>query len=463
MIKIKFLHPGLLLALLSCLGGRVLAQNGQNMKVHFVAPAAVINANFPGHTNVIGIALPTGYDIVEVTAANAAAFTNAAPPRLLYVYQQLQAGTPLRQRVNEVQYISRDSVQVNYFLVDDRTGISNTASGNFLAVRIPITLTDPATDGLFHVWPTGNGFSVGAAFQGRVRLGEYQLEHNQFPRTGGLTAIQEVVLHESFHTQLVNRWTKWNGYITYGADQSHSTREIMGDQEAALNEGAGTFYGFTINNQGLTALDNYFTNAGYRYFLEGRSVCAGYPELYNVSARQRREEGGATLWDYRWSDVPGFFLMFNENNATAFFANYWRNAFDNRDTAMSFLNHTFHAMWRDTLKRYLTYAINRLALKMESYAATPAGQADATKTSSMFPFALLDLITHFGMSQTEYQEDYRRNYPDREPRAFTQYWTHRAAVRQLVQADMTASPIRFAEAVRRIRDYFRAPATILTP
>jgi len=448
----------LLVLTMICFAGAVSGQNGQNMRIHFVAPRAVIN-NFAGHSNTTGIGLPAGYDIVQITSSNAAAFLAAAPPRLQYVYQQLQPGTQLRRRVNEVQNISRDSVHVNYYLVDDRTGISHTSSGNFLGVRV--NRNDGTSDSLYHVWPSGNGFTLSnGTFQGRVRLGEYQLEEDQSHRDGGVLSIQEVVLHESFHTQLIDRWTKWPGYITYGADEMHYTDEILGDQETAFNEGAGTFYGFTINGPGLTTLDDFFTNANYRYFLEGQSVCAGYPELYTVSARRSRTVGTATWWDYRWRDVPGFFLMFNENNATNFFANFWRYGASNRDTAGAFLSYAFNSMWRDTLKRYLTYACNRLAIKMETYNASPAGQADANKLSSLFPFALLDLITHFQMTATEYQEDYRRNYPNQNPRAYTEYFTRRNAIKTLIQGDIAASPIQFSQALQRLVTYCKTPANI---
>src|SRR5258706_5513763 len=97
---------------------------------------------------------------------------------------------------------------------------------------------------------------------------------------------------------------------------------------------------------------------------------------------------------------------------------------------------------------------------MEEYNASATGRADASRISSLLPFALLDLLTHFGMSDAEYQADYRRNNPDRGPRAFTEYFNRRAAIRALVQADITASPIRFQEALQSIINYCKQPANI---
>ena len=140
---------------------------------------------------------------------------------------------------------------------------------------------------------------------------------------------------------------------------------------------------------------------------------------------------------------------------------YWLNANANRDVTLGFIRGAASSMWRleDTLKRFPTYVVNRLALRMEDYNAN-AGRADASRTSSMLPFALLDLVMHFSYTDAQYRADYSRNYPDRHPRAFTEYFNHRAAIRQLVQADITAQPIRFAEAVRRIKEYCMQPTTI---
>ena len=429
--------------------------NGQP-RFHFVAPAATINSSFPGHTNPTTMACPAGYDIVEITAANQAVFLTAAPPRLRALYQQMQPGTALRGRMDEEFTISNGNVRVNYYLVDDRTGVSG-APGDFTLQRFDRR----GEDGRNHVWPTGNGFGLAAGgYAGRVRLGEYQLDVDQFMRVGAALALQELVLHETFHSQLVGRWTKWNGYV-YGRDNSHAVNELMGDQEAALNEGFGTFFGYTLNTPGAAAMERFFTNAGQRYMLEGESVLAGEPALTGVTGRTRRNVEGHAFYDYRWMDVPGVYNWFNEHNFTAFLYYFWRNANGNPDVSMDMIKTAARALWSydDTLKRYPTYVVNRLALKMEDYNGN-AGRADATRTSSMFPYALLDLVSHFGLTAAQYQADHNRTHPDRNPRAFTEYFNHRNAIQSLVQADLEANPIRFTEAVRKIKEYCMRPANI---
>src|SRR5262249_35636703 len=150
-----------------------------------------------------------------------------------------------------------------------------------------------------------------------------------------------------------------------------------------------------------------FSRTGYRYFVEGRSVMAGDPDLTAVATRHRDvltnrngtvhypDGSDVVIFTYTWRDVPGFELLFAESTSTAFYSLFWRNAYANRDTSFSFIGFSSNSMHLGRMKRYLTYSCNRLALKMEAYNQSAAGQADASKTSSLLPFAILDLLTHF--------------------------------------------------------------------
>src|SRR5690606_30573543 len=89
--------------------------------------------------------------------------------------------------------------------------------------------------------------------------------------------------------------------------------------------------------------------------------------------------------------------------------------------------------------RYPAHAANILANSMESYARTPRGQQEAASgslVSSMFAYALLDLMGHFDRTE----EDLRRAFNIQsatyipytpKPLAFNHYWAHRAQVKQL--------------------------------
>jgi hypothetical protein len=115
-------------------------------------------------------------------------------------------------------------------------------------------------------------------------------------------------------------------------------------------------------------------------------------------------------------------------------------------------------------RRDLAFASNHLALQLEAFAKTAAGQAKATAgtlTSSMYPVALVDLLTHFGMTEDAFKLEYTRANLNPRALAITEYWKHRAAIRTLVDADIKASPIRIDKAVDAIHAYFQAKARIL--
>ncbi len=430
------------------------ALNAQaGIKYYFVAPTATITGTFGGAAD--NASCPVGYAKVEITAANSAQFLTVAPTRIRYVYEQLQPGRPLRTHVEKVMRISGSTIDINYYLIDDRNGLTTPGStGIFLGITFS---TANGYDGRKHVWPTGGS-------GGRVRLGEYQMERDQSHRAGGNAAIDELVLHESSHTQFTGPWSRWDGYITYGADEQHYGNELQGDPEAALNEGIGTFYGYLLNPTAITEMNNFFARADDRYFVEGQSVVAGRPELYNVSTRRRSSIGDVLVWRYTWLEIPGDYATYSERTPTAYFTYFWQNVNGNRDQALEMIISASNSMYDNRRKRFLSYASNRLAIKMEEFAATAAGQTartNGTLTSSLFPYALLDLLTHFAMTETEYKADHDRNYPDRNPQAYTAYWSHRNAIKQLVQADLAASPIRFSDALRKIHDYCKTPANIV--
>jgi hypothetical protein len=456
-----FIHPGSALA--------------QNFIYYFVAPHNVISTNFTGGDSTW---CPIGYSRVQITSANAARFNSVAPEKIRYVYNQMQPGTALRNNLNIVMRNSSGTVNtVQIWLADDRTGFNVTTAnpGGWFMVY-------PET-GTRYVWPAAGNYMSGSNRVGIVGFGENQLATDQSQRTGGMRAVDEVVLHETSHTQFISA-SKWEAVggnaITYGADGMHyfNTAELLGDQEGALNEGLATFYGYIMNDSAWQEQLQIMNSTGQRYFVEGRSFLAGQRELYTVPERVRttlmtwdasgnrvpmRYANGdeITIFTYPWRNVPGFYILFAEATSTVFYSIFRNYTYTNKDTAMAMITTASQAMSPERRKRFLTFACNRLALRMEAYNASATGRADASRISSLFPFAVLDLITHFGMTDAEYRADYVRNYADQDPRAYAEYFNRRAAIRALVQADIEASPIRFQEALRRIVDYCRQPANIL--
>jgi hypothetical protein len=437
----------------------------QRMDFVFVAPTATIQGNFAGGTMTDELA--TGFRGVLLTAQNLATFNNLAPANMKLTYQTLQPGTALRNRINQVMQINGGLTDEVVLLVDDTTGLTN--DGIFATSTIA---------GKKAVWPAATvAPAANNRFRGVIRLGELASADIQgWP--GAMLAWEGTILHETLHTQFVGEKTKWGTIsIVYGGDGDHYIAELMAEQELPLEEGLGTFYGEMHNNPaGIQDTIRFWSRTNERYLIESRSFLAGTAEMWNAPHTEEEhsldelpadQRTGRYVWRrYKWMDVPGFYLLFSESTSTGFHLFFWRYVNGNSEQALALVNASSSALWQDRRKRYLTYVVNRLALRMEQFATTAEGQAARAAgrlTSSMFPFALLDVLTHFGMTEQQYRADYDRQYPDRQPRAYAEYWGRRQAVRQLVQAHLSASPIRISEAVDAVHRYFQQADTILTP
>ncbi len=472
------------LAFAAALGARGAAAQ-QTVDFVFVAPAATIDTNFPGAAltgapapafTAAWATLPTGYKGVLITAANLATFQAQAPPRIRHLHAQLQPGAALRNSLDRVLTISGGRADIRFFLIDDR---SNVDAGRGLFWSVP--MGSPAHH---FVWPAANSLPITgtARHQGIVGLGERWGDWWVSNVPGGLTAWEAVALHEGSHTQWVGDFSRWGAlnqeWLAYGQG-GHYNEEILGDQEAPHNEGMGTFFGRMHNNAEWTRqVTTFFNNADLRYFVDAQSIPAGWEELYRVAARRPdrmstlnsnivpNSANDFAIWRYRWLDVPSFYLLFSESTPTAFYVFFWQNVNGDRNQALQMILNFAADAWDNRRRRFLLYTANHLALQMETWAATPAGQTArtaGTATSSMFPYALVDVLTHCGFSDADYQAEIRREHPPRTSRAATEYFNHRAALCTRVRPMLTASPVRIEDAVREAATYFRQAATILTP
>ena len=444
------------------------ALDAQTVQVEFVAPRDTMVALF-GAANVSS-GYTTGYRGIVIGPANVARFRAGAPRLLVQTYDSLQRGTRMRRMIDTLlAVVGHGRVDIRYLLTDDSTGLI-AGTGIYLARR---------QAGLSHVWPfatVDTSATDSTRFEGIVRLGVHAIPLF-LSDSGGWRAWEEVVIHESHHTQWVGFPTKWRSIrISYGADGGHFASELLGDQPVPLDEGIATFYGQVLNEphgyRGMIRFARENTDSQYR--LESWSVLAGFipmavPRVVidTVAPHAPPTAGGRyALWGFRWRDVPGFYLLFNENTGTLFHQFFWRNACTTRDAALRMILREDAAMWDSQLKRYLYFAANELARQQEAMAAAPTGaeaRACGVLTSSMFPYAILDILTHFGMSDQELRDEISRQAGVRASRASREYLNHRAALRAAIRARVDANPVQIEEAITEAVTFLRDPARILQP
>jgi hypothetical protein len=276
----------------------------------------------------------------------------------------------------------------------------------------------------------------------------------------------------------------------------------MADQQLPLDEGMASFWGLEHNRVGRDSLIAFVNSAKPKFVLGSHSFLTGIPTMWNAphtvylnttipANRKVRSPDGDTIRlvsqhiqtgaryeirKYKWLDVPGEFVFYNEMMCQAYLQLFHEFAFERKDTAFQKILSAAKGITapRERL-RYPASIANQLALSMERHAATARGQAEeaaGTLTSSMFAYALYDILTHFGMSEADMKRELSINMatylPFPKPQAYDAYWSRRNAVRQLACPFLGGSncvsgtgAIDIVRAVTAARDYFRDSSRIL--
>lgn len=504
----------LILAALMMVVILIAESQAQRLEFIYAAPTATMDANFNNaraFTSVWnGTVSPamTGYRYVRVVAGNAGTFRTVAPTFMRRTYDSINtANSALRRKLNRVMQMSGNKVTtITFFMIDDRTG---------LPANVDSIFCSSPGNGMMIAWPCASNWRANAAtgtYAGRVMLGE-QAAALDAAKAGGFTRWEATIIHEVSHTQMlrdvdgINKWTNSalgvHGLeISYGGDSGHWFEELQADEQQPMDEGLGYFWALEHNPPMTTELDNFLNDKTQRFLLGSRSFLTGTSEMWNAPHRIfcsgipcvtpsghtlninlntwiTPATGNYELRAYRWADVPGKYVFYNEQMSEAYFYLFHRYGFHQRDTAYNKIFDAVKALCvsANQIHRYPAHAANMLANSLEAYARTAHGRAEEnnrTLVSSMFAYAIYDLLGHFGQTEAELRREFDINsatYIPSTPKpiAFTRYWAHRNAIRQLAcpylggdNCNPTGTGnIDIHRAVTEVRNYFRNPVTIL--
>jgi hypothetical protein len=476
--------------------------SAQNIRLFYFGPTATMNGAF-GAANTSGLtrtdsngnvipALP-GYRYVLVTAANRAAFNGIAAPIMRQTVDSLMAASStLRRKMAQINTISGNKVQtLEFLMVDDQTGVAGVDQGVFCL-----------NSGL--IWPCASNWQATAAtYTGRVRFGERAaaIDVNKSPG-GGFARWEATVLHEVSHTQFlsdtsgVNKWGKHGIGISYGGDAGHWFEELQADEQQAMDEGFASSWGLQHHPPLATELTAFLNNKDPRFLLGSHSFLTGTPAMWNaphgtwysglasgaqlpdgraisLTSTNLQPGSGYELRIYKWLDVPGQYVLYNEEMSESYFYLYQRYAFASQDTAYQKLLGAAKVLSAPNQRlRYPAHVANILANSMEVYARAHA--ADTSLVSSMFALGLYDLLGHFGRTDDDLRREFSINAATYMPmtpvpKAQAEYLRRRAAVKALVCPYLSGngtcreqgSNIDIHAAVVAMRNYFHDPATIL--
>ena len=501
----------IILLFLCCSLGTGQLLQGQNIRMFFYAPDAAINSNFTGATAAYINADrcsgdSTGYSYVLLDATTAPIFRTMAPPGIRQTYDSLTTASSLmRTRILQISGLSNGLVNdIEMHLFDDRTGLIASDSckcDNLFG----------ATRGL---WACASNFKRSdGRYLGYVYFGELAANHiiNNFD--GGWWAWNETVIHEFSHTQfaaeynsagtrIANKWGRNGISISYGGDAGHWGEELQADQQSPLDEGLATFWGMESNRVGRDSLVSWLNQTDERMILGSHSFLTGTPAMWDaphnviwsgtIPANRTvtppgwnpirlvsphiQTGAGYELREYKWLDVPGKYVFYNEKMFQAFAMLFHENAMVQKDSAFAMMLRSAKKMTPPNNRlRYPALLANALANELEAYAGTAAGRADETNNalvSSMFVYALFDIVTHFGMSESDLRREFTINMatyvPVPKPQAFDNYWAHRAALKQRVcpflggsSCSSGAGTIDIVRAVQEAKTYFSDSSRIL--
>jgi hypothetical protein len=499
--------------LISGLSACIIGITTQAQQLHYVyvAPTATLVGAF-GAANVRGLTrissgaeVPamTGYRRVDITPANVATFYTIAAPNLRRTFDSLTTPTSfLRRKLNSILAFTGNQVsETHLFLIDDRTGMP-----------VDAPFCDAPSGAMRIAWPCAANWKEGNTYLARVSVGE-GASNIDINKPGGFRRWEATILHEFSHTQMLRDTSgvnKWDDHsrgvegiaISYGGDAGHWFEELQADQQQPMDEGLGNFWALEYNPPSSTEMDEFLNNRNPKFLLGSRSFLSGVSNMWNsphivrcsglpcvtpdghtmavqLNTSITPSSGGYELREYRWLDVPGEFVFYNELMSESYFYLYHQYGFNNRDTAYNKLLSAVKTLCNYPVQRYRhpAHVANMLANSMEAYARTAAGQAEqanGTLVSSMFAYALFDIVTHFGMSDADLQREFDINsatYIPHTPKpiAFTQYFARRAQVKQIACPFLggpnctpnSTGAIDIHRAVREVKSYFTNPATIL--
>jgi hypothetical protein len=482
----------------------------QNIRIFFYGPSAAMTTNFTGatagyvHADSCG-PNPSGYSYVLLDAQTAPVFRAMAPTTMIrQTYDSLtNANSILRRRLMQIRGLSNGVVNdIEIYLFDDRTGLAPTDTCK----------CDELMGGIRGVWPCATNFRrTNGNYLGYLFLGEVSANFISANAPGGWWAWYETVVHEFSHTQFAleydaagnpvqNKWGRDGIAISYGGDASHWGSELQADQQSALDEGLATFWGLERNRIGRDSLIVWLNRRSERLHLGSHSFLTGTPQMWNAPhavvfsgtipanrvvtptnwspirlvSPHIQTGAGYELRSYRWLDVPGNYVLYNEQMFQAFALSFFENALPDRSQSFDMMLRAARILTPPNNRlRYPAVFANALANELETYARSAAGraaQANNNLVSSMFTYALYDIVTHFGMTEADLQRELRvGSGPSSVPRpmAFDHYWTHRDAVKQRV-CQFLGGPnctgngnIDFMRAVSEAKSYFTDAGRIL--
>ena len=441
--------------------------------------------------------------LVTLTEGNEAKFQEKTPNMILKsLYNTFNHTSDYwPTSFKEAVMIAEGYVDIELVLVLDSPGVPEDADSEFDVIRVDESLQDHP----YRVLPQveiGPYDEAGMGHTLRITLGEYLLRkqssitfHNHGSNTTyeisqddrypeGLLAMLAVKGMFVGPWNRLGTYSQFNPSVSFTDELGRFREELWLSQGYALIEGLARSYGAVSSMLMEEQIRNFWEDPTPRYYLPASSG------LWKTKAlsQTRTYEGkyhGEDIQLVKWIDMPGYSLLFSESTAAMFYSQLREQHDDGYQTLMleNIITPAVSLMHQAPNQRYLTYQVAAVAHEMERFAATKKGRQMASEQgliSSMFAFALLDILTHFDLTEEHFTRTFLEPMPQPYPKALRAYFDrHREKVKEMVRFNQipaiglevvddagdelikSAPYLNVEDEIEKVATYFKKPSLVL--
>ena len=462
-----------LILILSLWFGLSLNLSAQQIKFELAAPKAMVEKSFgdrlfyDSYHN--GLETVSHSEIEE----NIAEFRKIAPPLLVMVYDSLQPGTrQFELWKNHLKLIDdNDENEITILLVDDRNGLSKDDS-SYLKV-----FEYQGKRYAYNEVDTWYDFSM----KGGVIIIGHQVCKllSTYSNMAGHAGIEEALMFMT-QFQLADKNFKAPGrgvrrsfLVEDNDDKTYISEELLGPEASVLAVGISNFFAQILHPSPSSKDEVYeflkLKDSRYQYRKGGniKEINESKQDFRELKFTFSNGTTSSILLLSEWMEVPGTAMLYSESVITGLLSLIYDHSFD-KEKALDQISFAITEIWENPETRTVLHLINELAEIMEFELAEDLKQADnglkQVHYSSMFPMAVLDILTHFDLSEEDYNERLKVNKGSgvEKSEAVTEYWNFRIKFLKEVSSDLKASEINLENAMYKAVSFFTKEETLLT-
>ena len=349
------------------------------------------------------------------------------------------------------------------FWIDDRDGFVYDELS-----PLPLNGKNP-----YYIWP-GFGNSDGGvdekSYDGWVYIGETKAAEFVKTALSGKEILSQLSINQGIRAQFLGNDTDHWGYVyrwNHGVLEYNPLlmEEPLNDMGTAVEEGTGYFFTNLYNERERRELLKFLSVDTARYLVGKESPLAKSSDWIEKLPKIERSEFNESAWKFEWTTLPPDKILYAGSTTAGLYTFFWKYS-KNKSLALELITAASHKMWNDYEHRNLFYAVTHLAMELERYADTPLGELDMKSgqiTSSMVPYALLDLMTRFGLDKNRMDQWIQALPKEQRPLAFDAYWgKYHSQIFGQVGHVTYSRPMPLEESVSDIFQFFDKKEMILS-